>query len=143
MAKNEENRNSYILNTDISENEQHHADMLHKHKAAAYGSGYREKIAKLEKGNIVFLYESKVGIVAYGRASGILETADCDGRKDDEYLMQLDDFHMLEKPMPPSEINRITGQHWNFMQTMFSILDDHAQLLIEEMDRDYAPLTSP
>lgn len=68
--------NCYVLNTDYSNNPKHDDAMIKEHMAAAYNTGWKEKIKKFQKGDTVFLYRSGVGLVAYGKADGILKMAD-------------------------------------------------------------------
>lgn len=129
--------NSYILNTDSSNNKEHHEDMLREHKAAAYIHGWKEKIDKLQKGDMVFLYQSGCGIVAYGRASGVLETAPCGGEPDGEHFQRLTSFHRLKTPLPASEMKKAAGQGFTFRATMFSISDECRKKLVEEIQKNY------
>ena len=57
--------NCYILNTNKQSNPKYTEEMLTESKAAAYYPGWREKIQKFQKGDIVFLYESGKGIRTY------------------------------------------------------------------------------
>lgn len=129
--------NNYILNTDFSNNEKHNDDMLREHKAAAYYPGWREKIEKLQKGDTVFLYKSGTGIVAYGIADGNLKKRDCDGNKDYEYYMGLDNFLILKVPMSASQMKEITGQGFPFRTTMFSISDECKDSIIEDITKNH------
>jgi len=58
----------YILNTNVSNDEKDHDDMLANHKAAAYFDPWKYKIERLARGDVVYLYQSAVGIVAMGKA---------------------------------------------------------------------------
>jgi len=133
----EAERSSYILNTDSTNNMGHHEDMLREHKAAAYYPGWREKIERLQKGDLVFLYQSWVGIVACGRASGRLEKRDCDGYKDYEYHMSLEKFKQLKTPMTAARIKEIAGPGVTFRQTLFSISGESSAALMKEIRRNY------
>lgn len=133
----EAERSSYILNTDSTNNMGHHEDMLREHKAAAYYPGWREKIERLQKGDLVFLYQSGVGIVACGRASGRLEKRDCDGYKDYEYHMSLEKFKQLKTPMTAARIKEIAGPGVTFRQTLFSISGESSAALMKEIRRNY------
>ncbi|HFJ9318631.1 TPA: hypothetical protein ACGW54_003942 [Bacillus tropicus] len=129
--------NTYILNTNYSNNEQHTEDMLREHKAAAYYPGWREKIEKLQKGDTIFLYKSGTGIIAYGIATGKLEMQDCDGHHNYEYYMKLDKFKKLKKTFAASEMKAVVNQGFNFRQTMFSISEESRDLLIKEIKKKY------
>lgn len=129
--------NTYILNTNYSNNEQHTEDMLREYKAAAYYPGWREKIEKLQKGDTVFLYKSGTGIIAFGIATGKLEMQDCDGHHNYEYYMKLEKFKKLKKPFAASEMKAVANQGFNFRQTMFSISEESRDLLIKEIKKKY------
>lgn len=129
--------NTYILNTNYSNNEQHTEDMLREHKAAAYYPGWREKIEKLQKGDTIFLYKSGTGIIAFGIATGKLEMQDCDGHHNYEYYMKLDKFKKLKKTFAASEMKAVANQGFNFRQTMFSISEESRDLLIKEIKKKY------
>lgn len=128
--------NCYVVNTNYSNNRQYTKDMLKEHKAAAYYPGWREKIEKLQKGDIVFLYKSGTGIIAYGIANGKLEKKVCDGIMDYEYYMKLDDFKELTKPIAASEMKELTNQGFNFRQTLFSISEENKDILIKEIRKN-------
>lgn len=129
--------NTYILNTNYSNNEQHTEDMLREHKAAAYYPGWREKIEKLQKGDTVFLYKSGTGIIAFGIATGKLEMQDCDGHHNYEYYMKLEKFKRLKRPFAASEMKAVANQGFNFRLTMFSISEESRDLLIKEIKKKY------
>ncbi|HHQ4655168.1 TPA: hypothetical protein ACSPZZ_004457, partial [Aeromonas hydrophila] len=82
----------YILNTNYNNNKEDHNDMIKNKKCAAYFEPWKYKIERLNKGDVVFLYQSGVGIVAFGEASGKLCLADYHGNpdyKNEEYYMKL------------------------------------------------------
>ena len=123
--------NCYLLNTNKSNNPKQTEEMLEEEKAAAYYPGWRDKIARLQKGDRVFLYENGVGIRAYGIASGILNKKECDGKTDYEYNMKLNDFVKLKEPVSASEMKSVTGVGFNFRQTLVSISEEAADKLID------------
>jgi hypothetical protein len=113
----------YILNTDFRSNPKNHEDMMAKRKAAAYGTPWKYKIARLSKGDTVFLYQSGVGIVAVGKANGILEKHPHGDppSPEDEYAMSLKHFILLNNPLSAAEIKEITDTDYRFMGTMFAL----------------------
>jgi hypothetical protein len=129
--------NSYVLNTDYSNNPSHTYEMSVERKAAAYYPGWREKIQKLQKGDTVFLYKSGTGIIAYGIANGQLEKRECDEIPDYEYCMALEKFVKLKTPMTASTMKRIADKGFQFRQTMFSISDESRDLIISEIQRNH------
>jgi hypothetical protein len=114
----------YILNTNYKNDHVDHDDMLLNKKAAAYFEPWKYKIARLSKGDIVFLYQSGVGIVAFGEASGKLEKHPFHGEAkhaDEEYCMQLKNFINIMPALTAAEIKRITTVDYVFMGTMFGV----------------------
>ena len=122
--------NCYVLNTNLKTDPKYTEEMLSEKKAAAYWPGWREKIEKFQKGDIVFLYKSGTGIIAYGKADGKLNKQECDGYKDYEYNMHLDNFVILKKPISAFEMKEITDCGYNFRQTLFSISEEAANKII-------------
>jgi hypothetical protein len=112
---------SYILNTNYGNDPADDKDMIDKQKAAAYLDPWKRNIEKLKKGDRIFLYRSGAGIVAVGTASGKLEKKPHGEQEDGEYSMKLEKFRELKKPLPASEIKKITGIDYRFMSTMFGI----------------------
>ncbi len=122
---------NYILNTNYSNSEKSHNEMLNQKKAAAYCGGWKEKIAKLQENDVVFLYQTGVGIVAYGKADGKLCKKEWDGIEDDEYYMELKDFYILPKPISASEMKRLAKKGFAFRTTMYSIDDETTKIFID------------
>lgn len=122
----------YVLNTNISNDIDDHNDMLNNGKAAAYFDPWKYKIERLLKGDVVFLYQSRVGIVAVGEADGKLVKAPYHGNpkdKDEEYFMKLLHFQRVNPPVTASEIKQVTGVNYVFMQTMFGLDADSSKAL--------------
>ncbi|MEO6923979.1 MAG: hypothetical protein ABI142_09150, partial [Bryocella sp.] len=114
----------YILNTNTSNTQQDHIDMLSQGKAAAYFDPWKFKIERLAKGDVVFLYQSGVGIVALGEADGKLVKAAYQGNPahpDEEYSMKLRQFQHVSPPLTAGEIKEITRTNHVFMGTMFGL----------------------
>ena len=114
--------NHFILNTNYSvDDPTDHDDMLQRQKAAAYFSPWKHKIERFSKGDIIFLYQSGVGIVACGHASGSLEKASYQGDPkypDEEYFMKLNRFRRVEPPLSASEIKTISPLSASEIKTM-------------------------
>ncbi|MDR0771212.1 MAG: hypothetical protein LBE75_08490 [Burkholderiales bacterium] len=126
--------NSYILNTNSSHDPSVTEDMLSERKAAAYYPGWREEIERLQKGDKIFLYQNKKGIIAYGEADGFLRKKEYDGIPDYEYSMCLDNFiSFRDKPMSASDMRRAAKRDFWFAQTLMPIDEDARDLLIKEI----------
>lgn len=125
-----------ILNTNIGNSREDHESMLKEKIAAAYFSPWKNKINSLSKGDVVFLYQSGVGIVAVGKASGKLQIRNYHNNPkniDEEYFMKLNQFHLLEAPMSASEVKSVTGVNHRFMSTMFGVDSESGKMLYKEV----------
>lgn len=125
----------YILNTNFTNSKQSHNDMLQENKAAAYCTGWKEKIGKFQKDDLIFLYQTNVGIVAFGKADGKLQKKAWNGVADDEYFMKLNEFKSLKKPMKAAEMKRVAQRGFPFRTTLFSIDEETGKLLLNEMKK--------
>ncbi|MEA1051237.1 hypothetical protein U5801_15695 [Lamprobacter modestohalophilus] len=122
----------YILNTNISNGQADHDDMLNNKKAAAYFDPWKFKIERLAKGDVIFLFQSRVGIVALGEADGRLGKAAYQGNPshpDEEYFMKLNSFQKVSPPLTTAEIKAITGINHVFMSTMFGLDADSGKAI--------------
>jgi len=98
--------------------------MLKEHVAAAFFIPWKEKIARINKGDVVFLYQSGVGIVAIGVANGKLQKRAYQGNQDqpeEDFSMPLTKFEIVESPVTAAEIKATCGVNYRFMSTLFSI----------------------
>ena len=114
----------FLLNTNLAHHPQDHRFMLDNHVAAAFEDGYKEKITRISQGDYVFLYASKCGIVAYGRANGNVQQTDHLGIPNQTFYQKLEPFIALEHaPMPASEIKAALGHSIAFVQTLIRLAD--------------------
>ena len=114
----------YIVNTNYRNDVKDHKMMLEEQVAAAFFTPWKEKIARISKGDVVFLYQSGVGIVAVGVANGKLQRRTYQGNPDhadEDFSMPLTKFELVESPLTPSEIKETCGVNYRFMSTLFSI----------------------
>jgi predicted DNA-binding protein len=118
-----ENNAFYMLNTNRRHDRNDHDRMVKKGIAAAFYDPWKFNIDRIKKGNVVFLYENGVGIVAYGKGSGVTLRKDRYGDKDECHYQKLSDFHKLGKPIPASEVKKILGRNIVFLRTMSGIPD--------------------
>jgi hypothetical protein len=110
-----------IVNTNYSNSQKDHEMMLQEHCASAFYTPWKEKIERISRGDVVFLYQSGVGIVAGGLATGNLKKRDHEGHPDENYSMPLTKFELLSTPIPAWEIKQLCGVNYRFMSTLFSI----------------------
>lgn len=126
----------YVLNTNYGNDRADDADMLAGHKAAAFHVPWKYKIERLQRGDTVFLYRVRHGIVAFGRADGRLQRLPHYDEPDEQYAMGLSDWHELDQPVTAAEIKAVTGVQHSFRGTMFS-LDLEAGQALEQGLRRY------
>ncbi|MGH7783418.1 MAG: hypothetical protein ACREO5_06225 [Candidatus Binatia bacterium] len=127
--------NFYFVNTNLGNDPADDAAMLKEKKVAAYFEPWKLKIARLKRGDRVFLYRSGTGVVAVGKADGKLRKAayhDNAEHKDEEYAMSLFEFALVKPPLSAAEVKTITSNpSLVFRQTMFSLDPDSGAKLYE------------
>lgn len=128
----------YLLNTNYAHSRADDADMLAHAKAAAYFDPWKYKIERIEKGDVVFLYRSGEGLVAYGWASGEVEVADYHddpNAASEEFSMRLEPFVRLPSPMTAREVRLATERNVSFQQTLVSLGADAGRKLLDAAER--------
>lgn len=118
-----ENSDFHVLNTNRRHDVNDHDDMVNNGIAAAFYDPWKHNIDRIKKGDIVFLYENGVGIVAYGKGSGKTLKKDRYGDKDECHYQELLDFYVLEKPISAAEIKKILSRNVVFLRTMSGMPD--------------------
>jgi hypothetical protein len=107
--------------------------MLARGEAAAFFSPWKHQIDRLRAGDVVFLYRSGAGIVAFGHASGRLEVRDRHGdpaAAGEEFAMALEDFTRLETPLAAAEIRHVAERNISFQQTMSALAPDAGERIL-------------
>lgn len=115
----------FILNTNKTNNINDHAFMVTNGIAAAF-SDLKYNIDKLSAGDKVFLYESGVGIVGFGKASGELESL---GEK---HQQKLDEYQKVV-PLHARDIKKLVKHNMVFLNTMFKIPSKSGELIEESL----------
>lgn len=112
-----------LLNTNKRHGDAEHHEMLNNGIAAAYCDPWKFNIDRLHSGDLVFLYENGVGIVAHGVASGETLKKAHGGQVDECHYQVLGSFTKLEKPLHAREVKKILGRNVVFMRTMAAMPD--------------------
>ena len=118
-----ENNAFHVLNTNRRHDVNDHDHMINNGVAAAFYEPWKLNIDRIAQGDIVFLYENGVGIVAYGKGSGETLQKDRYDDKDECHYQNLSDFAVLEKPLSAAEIKKILGRNVVFLKTMSGMPD--------------------
>jgi hypothetical protein len=105
--------NYYIVNTNTQSSRVNgHEYMLHDQRAAAFYHPWNREIDRIKENDIVFLYQSGVGVVAAGRASGQIDIKPCGHgsyrKRNGEHSMKLLDFKRVDPPIPANVISAIS-----------------------------------
>jgi len=115
----------YLVNINIRNDGADDVDVLSGKKVAAYFEPWKYKIARIRRNDIVFLYRSGVGVVAFGKAGGKLIKGAYHGdpkHPEEEFSMKLSGFTLVDPPMTAPELKEISGnQGMVFRQTMVSL----------------------
>lgn len=125
----------FLLNTNYNNSPEDHYTMLENGEASAFYKGWKENITYLNEGDIVFLYQSGVGIVGYGKAQKDLIKRDHHGHKDECYARKLNDFVRLQTPLPAKGCKDITKSNFNFRMTMVSLNREQGDALLNKFNK--------
>lgn len=124
--------NFHVLNTNRRHNEDDQEYMLNFGIAAAFYEPWKYNIERIKKGDIVFLYENGVGIVAYGKGSGVTKKKDRHEDKDECHYQELDEFVILDNPLSAARIKEILNRNVVFLRTMAGMPD--GQKVLDEIN---------
>ncbi len=128
----------YMLNTNYSNDPNDDRDMITNKKAAAYYDPWKKSIARMQKGDKVFLYRSGTGVVARGIVEGKFKKANYHGKpteKDEEYYVELKSFSEIKKSLSAAEIKSITGIDYRFMRTCFTVDKESGNRIWNELTK--------
>jgi len=121
----------HVLNTNRRHNEDDQEHMLSLGIAAAFYDPWKYNIDRIKKGDFVFLYENGVGVVAYGKGSGVTKKKDRHADKDECHYQELDDFIILDSPLSAASIKEILNRNVVFLRTMVGMPD--GQKVLDEI----------
>lgn len=122
----------FLLNTNFNNSETDHYTMLENEEASAFYKHWKENIRHLREGDAVFLYQSSVGIVAYGFVSGRLIKRNHNGNKNEWYAKKLDHFTRLDKPLTAKACKEVTKTNIIFRKTMISLSQAQGDALMSQ-----------
>lgn len=97
----------FLVNTNETYRPGQHKRMLRSNYVCAQ-YGPKDKINAINKGDIVFLYQNRIGILAYGVADGTVIVKDYEGWKDEAHQMRVDQFRIAKPPIKPLEVTKLT-----------------------------------
>lgn len=125
----------FLLNTNKTNSIIDHETILKEGIAAAFENDYIGKINRIQKGDVVFLYESGAGIVAHGIGSG--ENIDEPNPEKINHTsmryQNLSDFKLLEKPLAAKDVKKILDKDIPFFQTLSKV--KNGEILYEHIKK--------
>ena len=121
--KERQNCGFYILNTNKRNNLEDHEWMLNEGVAGAFYDPWKFNIDRIKKGDVVFLYENGVGIVAYGKGTGTVLVAEYGDDEEETHYQKLDGFKVLSKPLSAAEIRKTLAKSVVFLRVMSAMPD--------------------
>ncbi|BCC14007.1 hypothetical protein BC30048_4432 [Bacillus cereus] len=141
-------RNAYIINTNLTHNQNCEQQMLQQEKCAAYYSPWKHYISLIRPNDLVFLYSNGKGIIARGVATGIVETADYENNTEEEHYMKLSSFVQLDTSMEAAVITQTLREidsdfSIKFNQTMIALPDLFASHLWRRITKEYINPSRP
>ena len=130
--------NYYLLNTNTKHGMEDHHDMLENGLAAAFWGECKKNINKLKKGDRVFLYQNRVGIVATGLATGNTVVSDIKGDDGEMYpekhSQKLDNF-IKDFKLSLKSCKDITKTNLPILRTMSRLSETQGKALFAEIGR--------
>ncbi|MEZ5538194.1 MAG: hypothetical protein R3F02_21505 [Thiolinea sp.] len=127
----------YLLNTNTRHGMADHNDMMENGLAAAFWGHWKNSINKLKKGDRVFLYQNRVGIVATGIATG--NTIVSDIRGDDgimypeKHSQKLDNF-LKNFQITLKSCKEITKTNLPILRVMSRLSEEQGKALLKEVE---------
>lgn len=105
----------HLVNTNYGNDPISHEYMLKNKRAAAFYGKWKYKIDNIERGDWVFLYQSGIGIVAFGQSDTrrAMTKSPPHGLNDhgEEHYVELNPFYLLSEPLQAGELRRIAKYH--------------------------------
>src|SRR5574344_1921895 len=99
------------------------------------GNNYSDHEWMIKKGYRVFLYENGIGIIAMGIGTGKTISIDYEGKKDECHYQELQEYKVLSRPMPSSEIKKTLNRNVVFLRTMSGV--PNGKLLYDVILKDF------
>ncbi len=130
--------NYYLVNTNRKSDpdRQDEETMLREQIVSLYFTGHKELIQKLKNNDVVFLYATKVGIIACGTVDGQPLRRDYRGNPqflDSEFYQKFKTFYRPTSPISINKILEICGKRPNFRRSLVPIPDLQGRLLFDEL----------
>lgn len=126
----------YMINTNRKADPSGHDEetMLNEQIVSLYFKGYKEKIEKLNDGDVVFLYSNKNGVVACGEVFGPTQKRNYKGLtkfKNEEYFKKLKAVVKPQKPITVKQMTTLFGKRPAVIRAFFLLTDTKGQTLFD------------
>jgi len=111
-AENHKGVSYFLVNTNKGHNIDDHKRMVSQGQIEALGDLEKQALSQIQKNDIVFLYVNGEGIVASGKASGVIKTGHRynDSKKEAYSYQALEGFKLLSKPLKTKDIYKKLGR---------------------------------
>lgn len=123
----------HIVNTCAKDSMDPHNHMLDNKRASAFYSPWKDKIKNIKKSDTVFLYQSGIGIVAYGKAKDTYKSAIWEGHEDEEFYVELNHFKRINPPLEYAELKEIVGYPIAVIGTHTPVRKEGGEALLKEL----------
>lgn len=126
----------YFVNTNKKANPegQDEIQMLQEKIVSLYFDGHKERINKLNAGDIVFLYSNEVGVIACGEVTGKTLTRNYKGLirfKNEERYQKFQSFFVPQKPITVKEMTTMFGARPAVLKSFCSMPEKNGQILFD------------
>lgn len=107
--------------------------MLDEKIVSLYFEHYKQRINKLNEGDMVFLYSNGKGIIAFGKVHGETQIRDYRSEKfkDEEYFRHLSDFKLLKRPITVAMVKNKVGKKMPVYKSIAEINEVYAHTILE------------
>lgn len=131
----EENPGIYCVNTNATYQPEAWREMLRKGRASAFEIR-KYSVAGIPKGSTVYLYHTRVGVIAKGKSTASYQKAPYAGEPDEEFYVPIDLEWKLDNPddwqfkaVQAWEVNKALGTGHRFRQTSFAVSKEMSEVI--------------
>jgi hypothetical protein len=126
----------HLVNTCMKAGVKNHNHMIQNKRASAFYEGWKETIKNIRKSDWVFLYQSGVGIVAFGKAKDNYKSADWEGNIGEEYYVDLEGFKEVTPAVSYANLKELCGYKVPVLSTYTSLRNDAAENLLKHLKEE-------
>jgi hypothetical protein len=126
----------YMINTNRKADPYGHDEetMLNEQIVSLYFEGHKEKIDKLNDGDVVFLYSNENGVIACGEVYGATQKRNYKGLtkfKNEEYFKKFKSVVKPQQPVTVKQMKTLFGKRPLVIQSFTLLSEANGQILLD------------